>query len=147
MGKLEGTIKLEITRLARREVRKVSVPLSRDIRLMKSTVSKLRKTVLKLERFTAGQQKELAKKEIPLEATPEEVKIARFSPSLIKTLRKHLSISQKQLATLAGVTVGAVASWESGKFRPKQEKKGIFVALRKLSRREVRKLLEEKSTK
>ena len=37
MGKLEGTIKFEIMRLAKREVRKISVPLSRDIRLMKST--------------------------------------------------------------------------------------------------------------
>jgi len=147
MGKLEGTIKFEITRLAKREVRKVSVPLSRDVRLMKGMVSRLRKAVVALERLASLQQKELAKKETPLKATPEEVKVARVSPRLIKALRKHLGVSQKELATLAGVTVGAVASWESGKFRPKQEKKGIFVALRKLSRREVRKLLEEKSTK
>jgi len=147
MGKLEGSIKFEITRLAKREVRKVSVPLSRDVRLMKSMVSKLRKTVLALERLASLQQKELAKKELPLKATPEEVKVARFSPRLIKTLRKHLGISQKELATLAGVTVGAVASWESGKFRPKPEKKEVIVALRKMGRQEVRKLLEMKKSK
>jgi hypothetical protein len=49
MGTLEATIKSEILRLARRELRKVSVPLSRDVRLMKSTVSKLRKAVLTLD--------------------------------------------------------------------------------------------------
>jgi len=147
MGKLEGTIKFEITRLAKREVRKVSVPLRRDVKSMKITVSKLRKTVLSLERFMDDQQKELEKKKVPLEATPEELKKSRFSPRLIKSLRKKLAISQKELANLAGVTVGAVVSWESGKFKPKQEKKGIIVALRNLSRREVRKLLEKSTNR
>ena len=143
MGKLEGTIKFEIMRLAKREVRKVSVPLSRDVRLMKGTVSKLRKAVLALERLASLQQKELVKKETALKATAEEMKVARISPRLIKSLRKHLGISQKELATLAGVTVGAVHQWESGKFRPKPEKKEVIVALRKMGRQEVRKLLQE----
>ena len=145
MGKLEGTIKFEITRLAKKEIRKVSVPLSRDIRLMKSTVSKLRKTVLSLERFMAGRQKDLEKKKVPLEATPEELKKSRFSPRLIKSLRKKLAISQKELAILTGVTIGAVASWESGKFVPKDNKKAMMVALRKLGRLGVRKMLEKKA--
>ena len=144
MGKLEATIKSEITRLATRELRKVSVPLKQDVRLLKNTVLQLRKAVLPLERFAAYQQKELAKREIRLEATPEEVKIARFSPRLFRSLRKHLGITQKELAILTGVTLGAVNSWESGRFRPKQEKKAVIVALRKMGRQEVRKLLEEK---
>jgi DNA-binding transcriptional regulator YiaG len=102
---------------------------------------------LALERFAAYQQKELKKREIPLEATPEEVKKSRFSPRLIQSLRKHLGITQKELAILAGVTVGAAHLWEKGKFEPKDEKKRVMVALRKLGRRDVRKLLEEKVTK
>jgi DNA-binding transcriptional regulator YiaG len=147
MGKLEATINSEIVRLAKREVRKTLVPLGRDVRLLKSTVSQLRKTVLLLERLAAQQQKELKKRKIPLEATPEEVKKSRFSPALIRSLRRHLQISQKELAILSGVTVGAVHLWEMGKFKPGDEKKAIMVALRKLGRREARKLLEEKVTK
>jgi DNA-binding transcriptional regulator YiaG len=147
MGKLEVTIKSEIVRLAKREMRKTSVPLGRDVRLLKSTVSQLRKTVLALERFAAQQQKELKKRKIPLEATPEEVKKSRFSPALIRSLRESLGISQKELAILTGVTIGAVHQWEIGKFKPKDEKKSVMVGLRKLGRREVRKLLEEKTTK
>ena len=142
MGKLEVTIKSEIVRLAKREMRKTSVPLGRDVRLLKSTVSQLRKTVLALERLAAQQQKELKKRKIPLEATPEEVKKSRFSPRLIRSLRKHLGISQKELAILSGVTVGAVHMWESGKFRPKDEKKALIVGLRQLHRRDVKKLLK-----
>ncbi len=146
MGKLESTIKSEIERLTKREVRKISIPLGRDVRSMRIRVSKLRKTVLTLERFMAGQQKALEKKKVPLEASAEEVKKSRFSPSLIRSLRKHLGISQKELAILTGVSIGTVHLWESGKFLPKENKKGLMVALRKLGRRGVRKLLEEKAT-
>ena len=146
MGKVEGIIKSEIARLAKREVRKVSVPLGRDVRSLKSVVSQLRRTVLGLQRITASQQKELEKGKKVLEAAPEEVKESRFSPRLIRSLRRHLGITQKELAVLASVTVGAVHLWESGQFKPSMKKKAVMVALRKLGRREVRKLLEGKET-
>jgi DNA-binding transcriptional regulator YiaG len=144
MGKVEGIIKSEIVRLAKREVRKVSVPLGRDLRSLKSVVSQLRRTVLGLQRITASQQKELQKGKAVLEAPPEEVKESRFSPRLIRSLRRHLAITQKELAVLTGVTVGAVHLWESGQFKPSMKKKAVMVALRKLGRREVKKLLEGK---
>jgi DNA-binding transcriptional regulator YiaG len=146
MGKVEGIIKSEIVRLARREIRKISVPLGRDVRFLKRGVSQLGKAVLTLQRITASQQKELEKGKTPLEATPEEVKESRFSPRLIGSLRRRLGITQKELAILTGVTVGAVHLWEIGQFKPGMKKKAVMVALRKLSRREVRKLLEEKGT-
>jgi DNA-binding transcriptional regulator YiaG len=144
MGKIEGIIKSEIMRLAKREIRKITVPLGRDVWSLKSAVSQLRKAVLTLQRITTSQQKELEERKKPLEASPEEVKVSRFSPSLIRSLRKHLGITQKELAILTGVTVGAAHLWESGQFKPSMKKKAVMVALRKLGRREVRKLLEEK---
>jgi len=144
MSKLETIIKSEIVRLAKREVRKISVPLGRDVRFLKSGVSELRKAVLTLQRITANQQKELERGKMPLEAAPEEVKVSRFSPRLIRSLRGHLGITQKELAILTDVTVGAIHQWESGQFKPSMKKKAVMVALRKLGRREVRKLLEDK---
>lgn len=144
MAKLESLIKSEIVRLAKREVRKIAVPLGKEFRSMKRIISQLRRTVLTLQRITSAQQKELEKGKVPLEAKPEEVKIARFSPRLIRSLRKRLRITQRELALLTGVTVGAVHQWENGQFKPGPQKRGIMVALRRLGRREVRKLLEEK---
>ena len=144
MSKVESIIKSEIIRLAKGEMRKISIPLGRDVRLMKNTVSQVRKSVLALERFAAHQQKELSKREIRLEAPPEEIKQSRFSPRLLQSLRKRLGITQKELAILAGVTVGAAHLWETGKFRPKNNKMGVLVALRKLNRRQVRELLNQK---
>jgi len=87
MARFETIIKSEIVRLARREVRKISVPLGRDVRSLKGTVSQLRKAVLTLQRITSQQQKQLEKGEMPLQAAPEEVKVSRFSPRLIRSLR------------------------------------------------------------
>jgi transcriptional regulator with XRE-family HTH domain len=36
---------------------------------------------------------------------------------LLQSLRKRLGITQKELAILAGVTVGAAHLWEIGKFK------------------------------
>ena len=146
MGKLESMIRDEILRLARREMRKSFVPLRRDVRSMKGTVSQLRKSVLDLERFKSQEEKQLAQKAVP-EVAPEEVKKARFSPRLIRSLRKKLRVTQKELAVLAGVSVGAVHQWEGGKSEPRAVKKARLVALRSLARREVRKLFEERRAK
>jgi DNA-binding transcriptional regulator YiaG len=121
-----------------------SAPRSEDIRTLKSVVSQLRKSVSTLEKLTAQQQSELRKGKIPLEVPLDEVKKSRFSPRLIRNLRKRLGITQKEMATLAGVTVGAIYQWEQGIFEPRGKKKGVLVALRKLGRRAVKKLLEEK---
>ena len=144
MEKVGSIIKSETIRLSKREMRKVSIPLKRDVRLLKKMISPLRKSVLSLERFAAQKQKELSNREIRLGALPEEIKQSRFSPRLLQSLRKRLGITQGELAILAGVTVGAAHLWETGKFRPKENKMGVLVALRKLNRRQVGELLNQK---
>jgi DNA-binding transcriptional regulator YiaG len=143
MGKLDSIIKDEIIRLAKREMRTTFVPLRRDVRSLKSIASQLRKSVAGLQRFASQQEKQSGPKPVA-EVTAEDMKKARFSPRLIKNLRKHLGVSQREMAKLAGVTVGAVFQWEKGKFEPKDEKKKVLIGLRKLGRREARQLLEGK---
>ena len=118
-------------------------PLRQDVRSLKDTLSQLNKAVVGLQRFVAAQEKTTKGQKPSLEAAPEEVKKARFSPRLIKSLRKHLGVTQKEMAALAGVTVGAIYQWEKGGFDPRGEKKKTLVALRKLGRREARKMLED----
>jgi hypothetical protein len=55
-----------------------------------------------------------------------------------------LGISQRELGILVGATIGAVLSWEKGKFKPRGEKKSGLVALRKVRKRDVKKMLAEK---
>ena len=44
MGKVEGIIKSEIVRLAKREMKKSFSPLNQDVRSLKGTLSQLRKS-------------------------------------------------------------------------------------------------------
>ena len=143
MGKLESTIKSEIQRLSKREIRATFVPFRREVRAMRLRLSSLSKNFSTLNRLTKEQMQNLPKK--GLEATPEEVKASRLTPDRIRGLRKKLGISMRELGLLIGVTTWAVLMWEKGKFKPKAEKKAALVALKKFRKREVRKILAEKA--
>jgi len=111
---------------------------------MKLKLSNLIKNFTILDRLAKEASKGKST-EPKLEATPEEVKASRLTPDRIRGLRKKLGISMRELGILTGSSLGAVLSWEKGKFKPRGEKKASLVALRKLRKREVRKLLAEKA--
>ena len=144
MAKLESIIKSEIQRLAKHEVRSVFRPLRKEVWGMKLKLSNLIKGFTVLDRLA----KEISKSkstEPKLKASPEEVKVSRLTPDRIRGLRKKLGISMRELGVLTGSSLSAVLSWEKGKFKPRGEKKAALVALRKLKKREVRKILAEKT--
>ena len=141
MGKIEQTLKSEITRLAKKQLRATCLPLTRDVRQLKRTVSALRKTVAVLAKLGAEFQAQRTVERARLAAVPEEVSTARISPLLIKKLRRRLGITQGELATLVGVSHSAVCSWEYEKAKPEGRNREALVALRKLGRREVRRIL------
>jgi DNA-binding transcriptional regulator YiaG len=144
MAKIEGVIKAEIIRLAKREVRAFFRPLKREVWQLSTKLSNLSKGFASLNRM--AKELHLEEKAKPkLEATPEEIKASRLTPERIQGLRKKLGISQRELGILIGASTGAVFSWEKGKFRPMGEKKAALVALRKLKKREVKKLIVRKA--
>jgi DNA-binding transcriptional regulator YiaG len=145
MGKIEQMLKSEIARLAKRQVRATHLPLARDVRRLKRTVSALRKTVAVLARLGTDLQTERQAQSAKLAVAPEEVKAARLTPWLIKKLRARLGITQGELATLVGVSTSAVGFWEYGKAKPEGHNREALVALRKLGRREVRGILAAKA--
>ena len=144
MAKLESIIKSEIQRLAKHEVRSVYRPLRKEVWGLKLKLSNLIKNFTVLDRLA----KEIVKTkstEPKLEASPEEIKASRLTPERIRGLRKKLGISMRELGVLVGATTGAVLSWEKGKFKPQREKKAALVALRKVRKRDVKKMLAEKA--
>ena len=110
---------------------------------MRLRVSSLSKGITSLNRMTKELRLEEAKPK--LEATPEEVNASRLTPDRIRGLRKKLGISMRELGVLSGVGLSTVAMWEKGKFKPRGDKKAALVALRRLRKREVRKILAEKA--
>ena len=145
MAKLESIIKSEIQRLAKREVRATFLPIRHEVWGMKLKLSNLLKNFTVVDRRVKEQAKQYEEKKLALEASPEEVKASRLTSDRIRNLREKLGISQRELGILTSVTTGAVAMWEKGKFKPKGEKKTALVAIRKLRKRDVRKMLAEKA--
>jgi DNA-binding transcriptional regulator YiaG len=143
VGKIESMIKSEIQRLARREIRSTFLPMKREVRTMRLRLSGLIKGFTTLNRV-AKEQVQRASEEFKLEASPEQIKIARFSPARIRALRIKKGLSQKALGMLVGVSLGTIVLWEKGKITPKAERKGALIALRKLGKREIRRVLAEK---
>ena len=143
MAKIERVIKSEIMRLAKRQVKTAFMPLKREVRQMSVKLSGLSKGIASLNRLT----KELRLEEATptMEATPEEVKSARITPGRISGLRKKLNLSQRKLGILTGASLSAVLAWEKGKFSPKGDKRAALVALRKMKKRDVKRMLEQKA--
>jgi DNA-binding transcriptional regulator YiaG len=143
MGKVEEAVRSEITRLARKELRATVGPLSKEVRDLKRTVGRLATAIVKLDRDAAQKAERQARKKGWLEVADDEVRTARLSARVIKNLRKKLGISQEKLALLADVSPGGVAAWEQGRARPRGKNKEALVALRKLGRRDVKRILAE----
>jgi len=144
MGKVEDAVRAEIMRLVRKELRSVLVPLGKEVRQLKRGLGRVSKSVARLERVVAAQVREAEASKARLEVPEEEAKRARLSANLIRKLRTRLGIAQGQLAVLVGVSAGAVAQWEQGMISPRGQNRATLVALRKIGRRDARRMLEQK---
>ena len=141
MGKIETTLKAEITRLSRRETKGlISKPVT-ELRRLRQRVGALEREIRAIKAARADE-----KTKTKIKAATETVvgeQTVRMSPRLIRSVRNRLGISQAKLAKLVGVSTLAVGNWELGKTKPRPESKARIAALRKLGRREARRLLGE----
>ena len=144
MPKIETVLKSEISRLAKKEANKAFSPLAGEVRSMKKKLSDLSKKFGSLEKWSRDKMREAEEKKAQLKVPAEEVKKSRLSPRWIRNFRQKLGLSQNKLAIILGVSLGTVAMWEKGKFAPRKDKKAALIAVRKLGKREVGKVLEKK---
>jgi len=79
--------------------------------------------------------------------TASEGKAAGSGARQIRSLRKKIGLSQKELADLVGVSRATVSMWEGGKFEPKEEKVRQLAALAGKSKEEAQKMLAGKMPK
>ena len=146
MPKIELAIKDAIQRGARRQIRLVATPLRREVRRLRHTVAGLRKELIALQETAAQWERVAEQTSWSSTVSDEAVMAARLSPRLIQKLRARLGLSQTALAKLAGVSGAAVVQWEQGHASPSGERRKALVALRKLGRREVKRLLARMPT-
>lgn len=141
VAKLEAMIREAIARGARKQVRGVVTPLRRELLRLRKKVRELHATVTTLRRDAVGWKRLLAAAPAIPQVSEEDAKAARLSPRRIENLRRRLGLSQMALARLVGVSAAAVAHWVAGDSMPTGQHRMTLVALRRVGKREVKKLL------
>lgn len=134
MAQLALTFKSEISRLAKKESRKLVEPVRKSAIDAKHQIAALRRRLDQLERAVAAQGKRAANGAVPTGAidTPR-----RFRAQGVKAHRERLGLSAEQFGKLIGVSSQAVYGWEQGNSRPRPEKIAQLIELRKIGKREA----------
>jgi DNA-binding transcriptional regulator YiaG len=142
MPNFASTLKQEIIRLARKEIRtqtgvtkRAATQHRRDLAALKRTVNALRKEVA----FLAAQEKKRVKSQPVTDSGSDGV---RFSPRWVKIHRQKIGLSAADYGKLVGVSGLTIYNWESGKARPRQQLLPALAAVRGLRKREALKRLE-----
>jgi hypothetical protein len=141
MAQIEAVIREAIARGARRQVRRATGPLRREVRRLRATVRQLSRDLASM-RVVADHWRRVSEPRGWIPSVSEaDARAARLSPRLIRTLRTRLGLSQATLARLVGVSAGAVVQWERGRSAPAGPNRGALIGLRRVGRRDVRRLL------
>ena len=134
----------EIRRLARKEFKNLLPPLAKQLADEKKQVAELKKQVAELKKELAavksGSAVGCSKADVSA-GKSEESKTLRLNAAGILRIRNKLKISQNELARLIGVSGHTVSLWEIGKVSPRANAKAAICALRKVGKRELKKML------
>ncbi len=136
MPNLAQTLKEEIARLARRELRRETKTVRKASAQHRRTLAELKRQVKKLQRQTALLEKQVCQccSSVPTAIEPKKV---RFTAKGLRSERKRLDLSAADYAKLVGSDLKSIYRWESGKARPRQAQVLALAAVRGLGKREV----------
>lgn len=126
-SKIVLALKAEISRQVKLETARAVAELKAEMRTLRSELAKA----------GSGGREEGAKSRARGSA-----RSAVISPRTIRSLRKRLGITQKELAELTGVTPVAVYLWESGRTSPSDRNATALQGLTRASRRAVERRLK-----
>jgi DNA-binding transcriptional regulator YiaG len=141
LAKIEMAIRDAIARGARKHIRTAATPLRRDVRRLRQAVRELRGELVALREVAARWTESHAGRVWQPAVSEEEAQVARLSPGLIQKLRHRLGLSQAAVARLVGVSAAAVVQWERGRATPAGKNRAALVGLRRLGRRQAKRLL------
>ena len=141
MGAIDSAVKSEIVRLAKKEARKLAVPIREEIKRLKKRNLELRSAIAAVDSRAANLHAINCLQEATSKAASGQV-AGRLSPRLIKNLRVKLGLSQGKFSKLLGVSIGSVVNWEAGKMKPRPGMRAKILTFRGMGRREVKVILD-----
>jgi len=142
MANLVATLKEEIQRLARKEIKAQTSSTKQAVAQYRREIAKLKRQVREQEKkiaFLEAQERKRLGQPPAAEGTVEGV---RFSARSVKSQRERLGLSAADYAKLVGVSALTIYNWEQEKSRPRKEQLASLVAVRGIGKREALARLE-----
>ena len=141
MPNIANILKLEISRIARKEVRGETQSLKKAAAAHRSEIAALKKRAKDLE----DQIRRLGSAK-PKSAAPEVVPVpgARFSAKGLAAQRRRLGLSAENCGLLVGVSGQSIYNWEQGTTVPFARHVPAIAALKSLSVRQATELVESR---
>jgi DNA-binding transcriptional regulator YiaG len=142
MSNVASALKDEISRVARKEIRRQTSSLKKSSTTYRSEIAGLKRRVVELERQhrrigRAGQSSS------PPAANEDFVSTGtRFSAKSMAAQRKRLGLSAAECGLLIGASSQSIYNWEEGKAHPRAQHLPAIFALRNLGRRQANEILE-----
>ena len=146
MPNIATVLKDEITRLARKEVRRETAALQKASSLHRRDIATLKREVAKLQR----QVGRLGAKVLggpPERPAAVDRGRARFTAKGLRSQRKRLGLSAADYASLVGVTPQSIYNWERETSLPRREQVTAIAALRGIGKKDVQARLRQITAK
>ncbi|WP_342132355.1 helix-turn-helix domain-containing protein [Hydrogenophaga sp. OTU3427] len=143
MSTFANTLKSEIARVARKELKDEVQALRKATSAHRTEIAALKRDVKALAGLLKQAQRSAAKAAPEPKASEAEEstsragRTARFDAEKLAAHRAKLGISQAQMATLIGASALSVYKWESGKVQPRAAQAQQIAEALKLGKRAV----------
>ena len=140
MPDIATTLKQEIARLARKELRAETDSLKKAVARYRTEIAALKRRIETLER-----QQKRTERAVPARAPVEsqEQTSLRFRAAGFAHHRKRLGLSAREMGLLLDASPLSVYKWEAGQARPRAKHLETIAQVRKLGKREAAKRLEQ----
>ena len=140
MPNLGSVLKLEIARIARREMKSQITVTKRASAQHRKHIAALRRQIDALERKLASL---LSRPSTTATAAAADAEVrVRFAPKGLRSLRDRLGLSAERFGKLVGVSGQSVYNWEHRVTTPRARQLQVIASMRNLGKREALARLE-----
>lgn len=137
MPNIASMLRDEISRLARKELKKEVSSLKKGAAQHRRDIASLKRQVKQLKQTNELLQKKILAKPVKAEVGTGKDDNLRFSAKGLVSHRQRLGLSAEDYAKLAGVSALSVYNWEKGKTRPRRAQVAVLAELRQIRKREA----------
>jgi DNA-binding transcriptional regulator YiaG len=142
MPNIAAVLKEEISRLARKEVRRQTNVLRRASAQYRRDIAEMKRCLSELQRKVGPLEKQVLKG-LSAEAPKIEADGLRFTAKGLRSQRQRIGLSAAEYGRLVGVTDQTIYNWEHETARPRKQQLALIATLRHIGKREAQARLEQ----